>query len=925
MGIRALIREFIKEMRETPNGTSPYDTVAEVKRIENGKAWVSIPGGVRETPVDIAGNVSVGDKVQVRAGGGRAWASGNYTDPPEGRKATRDTRKVANSALKKANETSEALVTAEEDFAKQVVEINTDLDNLQDQVDGNITSWFYAYVPTLSNLPASEWVDEGTENVHLGDLFYDTSTGYAYRFMSDGAESPTYSWTRISNVDVVKALADAAKAQDTADSKRRVFISQPTPPYDAGDLWCVGSSGDILTCVTARAQDESFNAADWEKRNKYTDDTKAEAAMTAANGKNKVYRQASAPTGGTYAVGDVWFDSDDDNKIYRWNGSSWDGFTLGDDAIGNLNASHINAGTIDARQVTVSYIDAANITSGYLSADRIEAGSLAISKTSGLQTALDGKAGTGDAAQEEQLIYISKASGTSSVSKNTTWVTSTSDSQNTWTLKRPTYSSSYPVLFVAKQTKKVDGTVSCTTPVKDDTTTVIDGGHITTGTIDAARLNINDIIASGNIIVSGDNISGLNNDIGFITSDGVIFKNLVANGFWSPDFGASHPSWSKEASASMEYDESTGLWKISCSSLYCGLTQAVSVEKNTNYVISAEVGATFNLGFGSGSYPQYSGTWETAADGRKYRVVNSGNNNSLTVYAYATSSNPCYINRIKVEKGDTYTGWIADTEEIEYAAGVAGNFLTKISGYTGVSVHDAGDLTNFANMNSTGFTVYENLVDVAHLGSGFRIGRRSNTSVHVEVTDMGAGDLGLFLTHNNSQIGGIVAGQVPTANTNMTRLLFLGGGANGQAEFVVDDDEASMTYKHIYNNTTYKGRMAVYKGSGNTDKGYAYIDTDNVQVTSAGNMTLSGKITAKNIDCGDVTISPTANTPTSGDVTFNKTFSTTPIVVVTPSSKVPGTIVLGVGAESITTTGFKAWVTRTNTTDTTLHWIAIGA
>ena len=240
-------------------------------------------------------------------------------------------------------------------------------------------------------------------------------------------------------------------------------------------------------------------------------------------------------------------------------------------------------------------------------------------------------------------------------------------------------------------------------------------------------------------------------------------------------------------------------------------------------------------------------------------------------------------------------------------------------------MHDAGDLTNFANMNSTGFTVYENLVDVAHLGSGFRIGRRSNTSVHVEVTDMGAGDLGLFLTHNNSQIGGIVAGQVPTANTNMTRLLFLGGGANGQAEFVVDDDEASMTYKHIYNNTTYRGRMAVYKGSGNTDKGYAYIDTDNVQVTSAGNMTLSGKITAKNIDCGDVTISPTANTPTSGDVTFNKTFSTTPIVVVTPSSKVPGTIVLGVGAESITTTGFKAWVTRTNTTDTTLHWIAIGA
>ena len=107
MGLRAAIREFIREMRETPVGTSPYDTVAEVKRIEDGKAWVAIPGGVPETPVDIAGNVSVGDKVQVRVSGGRAWASGNYTDPPEGRKATRDTRKIANNAGNAAEEAAD--------------------------------------------------------------------------------------------------------------------------------------------------------------------------------------------------------------------------------------------------------------------------------------------------------------------------------------------------------------------------------------------------------------------------------------------------------------------------------------------------------------------------------------------------------------------------------------------------------------------------------------------------------------------------------------------------------------------------------------------------------------------------------------------------------------------------------------------------
>lgn len=107
--------------------------------------------------------------------------------------------------------------------------------------------------------------------------------------------------------------------------------------------------------------------------------------------------------------------------------------------------------------------------------------------------AVDDKADKTAAVAEEQLIYISKASGTTSVSGTTTWITETGNKQNTWTTKRPTYNSSYPVLFVAKQKKVVSGTVTCTTPVKDDTTTVIDGGHITTGTIDSNRLNADTI------------------------------------------------------------------------------------------------------------------------------------------------------------------------------------------------------------------------------------------------------------------------------------------------------------------------------------------------------------------------------------------------------------------------------------------------
>lgn len=161
-----------------------------------------------------------------------------------------------------------------------------------------------------------------------------------------------------------------------------------------------------------------------------------------------------------------------------------------------INGGNITTGTIDASTVTVSNINASNISSGTLSAARIAAGSLAIGKLdSAAQNTING------ANSQEQLIYRSKVAGTTSLSKTTTWITNTTGNQDTWTLKRPTYNSSYPVLFVATQRKDVGGTVTCTTPQIDNTTTVIDGGHITTGTIDASVVSVTNLNASN--ITSG--------------------------------------------------------------------------------------------------------------------------------------------------------------------------------------------------------------------------------------------------------------------------------------------------------------------------------------------------------------------------------------------------------------------------------------
>jgi hypothetical protein len=156
------------------------------------------------------------------------------------------------------------------------------LGELQDQIDGQIETFYYDYEPTLQNKPASDWTSATERKKHIGDLFFNKTTGYAYRFMQDGA---TWGWILVQDTDITKAMKAAESAQDTADHKRRVFVTKPQPPYDIGDLWSQGEDegGDILTCTVSRAKGASYVQSDWQKLNKYTDDTKAEEALEVAS------------------------------------------------------------------------------------------------------------------------------------------------------------------------------------------------------------------------------------------------------------------------------------------------------------------------------------------------------------------------------------------------------------------------------------------------------------------------------------------------------------------------------------------------------------------------------------------------------------------------------------------------------------------
>ena len=160
------------------------------------------------------------------------------------------------------DELNERIDTQAQEFVEAV-------DGLQSQIDGAIESFFYEYNPTTSNVPASQWTTTEEKNKHLNDTFTNLKTGRSWRWTKSGS---SYSWVEITDTATVEALAKAGKAQDTADSKRRVFVSTPYPPYDIGDLWVQGTAGDIMRCKTARASG-SYYASDWIKASKYTDDS----------------------------------------------------------------------------------------------------------------------------------------------------------------------------------------------------------------------------------------------------------------------------------------------------------------------------------------------------------------------------------------------------------------------------------------------------------------------------------------------------------------------------------------------------------------------------------------------------------------------------------------------------------------------------
>ena len=216
------------------------------------------------------------------------------------------------------------------------------LDEIKAQLDGQIEQHFYQIDPSpLSTAPGSEdgvpnsgWTDSTMKENHLGDLYYNTTSGKVWRYVKISwrpkpgyAPGTFYVWQELQDSELAQAIAIANEALELGKEKNRIFTSTPVTPYDVGDLWVQGATGDIMRCKTAR-ESGAFTSSDWEKASKYTDDSalknfingdfaNAIDTMTEQiDGKIETWFQTSDPASNwtTNAekakhVGDMWYNS----------------------------------------------------------------------------------------------------------------------------------------------------------------------------------------------------------------------------------------------------------------------------------------------------------------------------------------------------------------------------------------------------------------------------------------------------------------------------------------------------------------------------------------------------------------------------------------------------------------------------------------
>lgn len=305
-------------------------------------------------------------------------------------------------------------------------------------------------------------------------------------------------------------------AGDIGGMASSVTTTAPSSP-NIGDIWFDASDNNNL---------KRWNGSGWVSVRDATiavAQSAASAAQTTADGKNKIYRQGTTPTG-TFAVGDLWFDTANDNRISRWDGSSWGAYGLGNAAIANLDAGKITTGFLGAGRIAANTIDANMISANAITGVKIAG------------DAIDGKTITGATLQTS-----SAANGKIVIDSSNGFRAIASDGATTVTISTGGTASFTGGITATSFTATglveggAGGDIAPNT-ITDTNIQSLNADKITAGTINASVISVTNLNASnittGTINAGSIAVTNLNADnITAGTFTGIVYQSSGSNSY----------------------------------------------------------------------------------------------------------------------------------------------------------------------------------------------------------------------------------------------------------------------------------------------------------------------------------------------------------------------------------------------------------
>ena len=306
-------------------------------------------------------------------------------------------------------------------------------------------------------------------------------------------QEPVEELANLPSAYAVKAPTGLAFTDTDSSSTGRPFLSWNTPtdfPDYQYRVNVVDSSGNQVknTIVDVTNSDLNFLPVD---ANYVASVSSLNTLGSESSPATLTFTIGNAPTG----TPDIKNDAITTVKILDGN--------VTDAKINSITANKITAGTIDASQITVTNIDAGNVTTGTLAtarlnvSDIISTGSIIVSGDN--ISDLTNNSGYVDATGAASAAPVQSVAGATGAVSASTIITAGNIVVQGDNISDLTNDSSF-----------INGSQVNTN------VTSISGGVITTGTVAAARIDVSGVITAGSIIVSGDNISTLNNDESFI-------------------------------------------------------------------------------------------------------------------------------------------------------------------------------------------------------------------------------------------------------------------------------------------------------------------------------------------------------------------------------------------------------------------------